>query len=247
MTDLATAPVQLHDVGKTFVDVRTGEHQTIFAGFSLAIDHGELVAVVGSSGTGKTTLLHVVAGLVAPDTGTVALAGPDGQEPRLGVVFQQPRLLDWLPVRENVTLAMEAAGLDAAGADDVLEAVGLTDYASSFPSVLSGGQRQRVAVARAFAVQPDLLLLDEPFSALDELTARRLRLLLQDLWMQRPRSGFLVTHNPLEAALLADRVIVLAGRPARVVEQYRVDRPRPRSAEDPHLFALHTRIVAALA
>ncbi|TCK25725.1 ABC transporter ATP-binding protein [Pseudonocardia endophytica] len=234
--------VRLDGVGKTFVDARSGAPQTVLADFSLTVDEGELVAVVGASGTGKTTLLHVVAGLVTPDTGSVHIG-----EPRLGVVFQQPRLLDWLPVRQNVVLALEAAGLDPAGADAALAAVGLTDYAGSYPSVLSGGQRQRVAVARAFAVEPDLVLLDEPFSALDELTARKLRLLLQDLWMQRPRTGLLVTHNPLEAALLADRVIVLAGRPASVAAEYRVDRERPRSAEDTHLFDLHSRIVSALA
>jgi NitT/TauT family transport system ATP-binding protein len=165
------------------------------------------------------------------------------------VVFQQPRLLDWLSVQQNVTLALDAAGLDPADLDragTALESVGLTEYADSYPTVLSGGQRQRVAVARAFAVQPDLVLLDEPFSALDELTARKLRLLLQQLWMQRPRTGLLVTHNPLEAALLADRVIVLAGRPAHIAAEYRVGRERPRSPEDPHLFDLHSRIVSAL-
>ncbi|GAA1389233.1 ABC transporter ATP-binding protein [Pseudonocardia kongjuensis] len=242
MSAPAITRIRLDGIGKTFVDARSGAPQTVLEDFSLTVDDGELVAVVGASGTGKTTLLHIVAGLTVPERGTVEIG-----RPRLGVVFQQPRLLDWLPVRQNVVLALDAAGLDPAAADTVLDAVGLTEYAGAYPSVLSGGQRQRVAVARAFAVEPDLVLLDEPFSALDELTARKLRLLLQQLWMQRPRSGLLVTHNPLEAALLADRVIVLAGRPARIVAEHRVDRTRPRSAEDPHLFDLHTRIVAALA
>ena len=129
MTAATTAPVRIEGVGKTFVDARTGEPQTVFADFSLTIDDGELVAVVGASGTGKTTLLHVVAGLVPPDAGSVRLTGPGG-DPRLGVVFQQPRLLDWLPVRQNVALAVESAGLptdgvDTHGVDEVLDAVGL--------------------------------------------------------------------------------------------------------------------------
>ncbi|MEU6646704.1 ABC transporter ATP-binding protein [Saccharomonospora sp. NPDC046836] len=236
-----SAAVSLEGVAKRF-----DRGETIFRDFSITVRTGELVAVVGASGTGKTTLLHLVAGLEKPDAGTIRVApGQDGPA-RLGVVFQQPRLLDWVPVRRNVELAIEAAGLDPAGAVPILEAVGLAEYADKFPSVLSGGQRQRVAVARAFAVRPDLMLLDEPFSALDEITGRRLRLLLQELWLRRPLSGLLVTHNPQEAALLADRVVVLSGRPASISQEYLIDLPRPRSPEDPALFDLHRRIVADL-
>ncbi|GAA3359765.1 ABC transporter ATP-binding protein [Saccharopolyspora gregorii] len=233
--------ISLRAVSKRFRDARTGRVEAVFEEFSLDVAEGELVAVVGASGTGKTTLLHLVAGLERADAGEVLV--PPG---RLGVVFQQPRLLDWIPVRRNVELALDAAGLDRAAAADVLAAVGLAEHADSYPSVLSGGQRQRVAVARAFAVEPGVVLLDEPFSALDELTARRLRLLLQELWTARPRTGLLVTHNPLEAALLADRIVVLGGRPARVVRRYEVPAARPRSPEDPDLFALHGEIVTDL-
>ncbi|MBO4164742.1 ABC transporter ATP-binding protein [Micromonospora antibiotica] len=235
--------ISLDGVDKTFTNRRTGERQQIFRDFSLTLAPDELVAVVGGSGTGKTTLMHLIAGLERPDRGTVSTGGT---RPRLGMVFQQPRLLDWTSVETNVRLAATAAGIDTTEVAPILDAVGLTEYARSYPSVLSGGQRQRVAVARAFVVRPEVLLLDEPFSALDELTARRLRLLLQQLWLRTPRTGLLVTHNALEAAFLADRVVVLGGRPAEVVGEYRIDRPRPRSPEDPELFDVHRRIVAAL-
>jgi ABC-type nitrate/sulfonate/bicarbonate transport system ATPase subunit len=239
-----SAAVVIDGVSKRFE--AAGVPETIFRDFSLTVAPGELVAVVGASGTGKTTLLHLVAGLEQPDSGTVRVAPGEHGSARLGMVFQQPRLLDWVPVRKNVELAVEAAGLDTGEVGPILRAVGLEQYAAKFPSMLSGGQRQRVAVARAFGVQPNLMLLDEPFSALDEITGRRLRLLLQELWLQRPLSGLLVTHNPQEAALLADRVVVLSGRPAVVSQEYVVDLPRPRSPEDPAVFEIYRRIVADL-
>ncbi|WP_381792372.1 ABC transporter ATP-binding protein [Streptomyces niveus] len=239
-----SARLVLDGVTKAFTTGRTGERETVFDDFALRVEEGELVAVVGASGTGKTTLLHLVAGLEQPDAGRVETGG--SRQGRLGVVFQQPRLLDWISVRRNVELALHSAGLDPAGAGPALAAVGLADHADRYPSVLSGGQRQRAAVARAFAVEPELVLLDEPFSALDQLTARRLRLLLQDLWTAGPRTGLLVTHNPLEAAFLADRVIVLDGRPAVIREEFTVGLPRPRLPEDPAVFDLHSKILAAL-
>lgn len=231
--------VALNGVVKAF-DRPDGGRRVVLDGFSLDIAAGELVALVGPSGGGKTTILNLVAGLERPDAGTVTGGG------RIGMVFQQPRLLDWLPARENVALAAQAAGVPDARVDELLEAVGLPDHADAYPVTLSGGQRQRLAVARAFVIDPQLVLLDEPFSALDELTARRLRLLLQELWLDGTRTGLLVSHNPLEAAMLADRVVVLGAEPARIVAEHVVDLPRPRHPEDEALYHLHRDVVAEL-
>jgi ABC-type nitrate/sulfonate/bicarbonate transport system ATPase subunit len=239
-----SAAIGLDGVHKAYVDRHTGTTRRVLRDFSLRVEPGELVAVVGAAGTGKTTLLHLVAGLELPDRGTV-LAGTG--QPRFGVVFQQPRLLDWIPVERNVDLAAGVAGATPDDVRQMLDDVGLTAYKGAYPPALSGGQRQRVAVARAFVVRPEIVLLDEPFGALDEVTARRLRLLLQDLWLRESRTGLLVTDNAFEAAFLADRVIVLADRPARIVREYRIARPRPRTPDDPALFDVHREIVAALA
>jgi ABC-type nitrate/sulfonate/bicarbonate transport system ATPase subunit len=236
--------IQFHSVGKTYIRAGSGRAEVVLRNFDLEIAAGELVALVGPSGIGKTTLLHLAAGLEEPDRGAVVFA--ENALPRLGMVFQQPRLLDWMPVQANVDIVADAAGIDRKRGRDALLAVGLADYVDAYPLSLSGGQRQRVALARAFAVTPDFLLLDEPFSALDELTARTLRLLLQDLWIQEAPTGLLVTHNMLEAALLADRVIVLQDRPARIAKNFVIDVPRPRSPEDPRLFAFHRDIIASL-
>ncbi|OZF01350.1 ABC transporter ATP-binding protein [Rhodococcoides fascians] len=238
--------IELHSITKSFVGKKDGVVQTIFQDFSLKVAAGELVSLVGSSGTGKTTLLHLVAGLEKADAGTIRV-GDSNRPVRAGVVFQQPRLLDWLSVTKNVEIAATSAGQSRSDVPALLESVGLTDYADAYPSVLSGGQRQRVAVARAFSVNPDIVLFDEPFSALDELTGRKLRLLLQTLLTERSVTGLLVTHNALEAAFLSDRVVVLADRPARIVQDLHVSVPRPRSTEDPDLFDLHRDIIAHIA
>jgi ABC-type nitrate/sulfonate/bicarbonate transport system ATPase subunit len=238
--------IEFANVGKVYTRQLSGQRDTILQGFNFEIKPGELVALVGPSGIGKTTLLHIAAGLEQPDTGTVAIGRSD-KPARIGMVFQQPRLLDWRTVKSNIDLVAKAAGQDLKRGAALLAAVGLADYAEAFPLALSGGQRQRVALARAFAIDPEVLLLDEPFSALDELTARRLRLLLQDLWRSAPPTGLLVTHNMLEAAFLADRVIVLGQKPARIVHTIDIDVPRPRQPEDPALFEAHREIIAHLA
>lgn len=238
-----TATLRFRHVDKTFVRPN-GEREMVLSDFSLDVGRGELVAIVGSSGIGKSTLLHLAAGLEQPDAGSVEFA--TGHSPRLGMVFQQPRLFDWLTAADNIAVAIHAAGGDVAKAQEMLTAVGLGKYAHSYPLSLSGGQRQRVALARAFAIEPDVVLLDEPFSALDELTARKLRLQLQELWLDHAPSGILVTHNTLEAAFLADRVVVLGGKPARVEKIVNVAEARPRNAENSFYFDLHRDILATL-
>lgn len=239
-----SSSIRFRNVGKSYFRPEIGRAERILRDFDLEVANGELIALVGPSGIGKTTLLHLAAGLELPDTGEVAFG--QGELPRLSMVFQQPRLLDWLPVQDNVDLVADAARLDRKRGRAALRAVGLADYVKAYPLSLSGGQRQRVALARAFAVEPDFLLLDEPFSALDELTARTLRLLLQDLWIREAPTGLLVTHNMLEAAFLADRVVVLRDRPARVARSFAIDVPRPRAPEDPRLYSFHREIIASL-
>lgn len=219
--------------------------RAVLENFSFDVRPGELVALVGASGIGKTTLLHLAAGLEKQDSGRIEI-GEGSRAARLGMVFQQPRLFEWLSAARNIEIAAEAANVDGDVGRAMLAEVGLADYADAYPLSLSGGQRQRVALARAFAVDPDIVLLDEPFSALDELTARKLRLLLQRLWNQHRPSGLLVTHNTLEASLLADRIVVLAGQPARIETIVEVEQPRPQSAEDPAVFQRHRAIIQTL-
>jgi NitT/TauT family transport system ATP-binding protein len=204
-------------------------------GMALDVRRGEVVAVIGPNGCGKSTFLRVVAGLLVPERGRVTLDGRPivGPDPRIGLVFQEPRLLPWRSVAENVTYPLELAGWSperrAGRLRELLDLVGLTTAAAVRPVNLSGGMRQRAALARALALSPELLLLDEPFSALDALTRERFNLELLELWEKTDTTIVVVTHSIPEAILLADRVVVMTPRPGRVAAIVPIDAPRPRS------------------
>lgn len=204
---------------------------------SFEVGPREIVAVVGPNGCGKSTLLRLIGGLLTPDEGTVELAGEPvtGPDPRVGFVFQEPRLLPWASIRDNVGFPLRLAdrrGLEAdARVTDLLDLVDLAGFAQARPHELSGGMRQRAAIARALALEPSVLLLDEPFSSLDAITRERFGLELLRIWERTATTIVLVTHSIPEAVFLADRVLMLSPRPGHVVADIRVTLPRPRSPE----------------
>jgi NitT/TauT family transport system ATP-binding protein len=202
--------------------------------FDLDIAAGEFIAVVGPSGCGKTTLLRLVAGLTPASTGRISVFGKTVEGPLYdcGIVFQQPTLLEWRDVLDNVLFQIDMRGLNVAAhrqrAMDLLRQVGLADFADKRPYELSGGMKQRTAIARALVHDPPLLMMDEPFGALDALTREQMRLDLERLWMAKRKTVIFITHSIDEAVLLADRVIVMSPRPGRIEQVIDVDMPRPR-------------------
>ncbi|HQE92830.1 MAG TPA: ABC transporter ATP-binding protein [Anaerolineae bacterium] len=222
---------------------------------SFDVARGEFVCLIGPSGCGKSTLLRIAAGLLQPTRGEVLLEGKPHSTPhkRVGLVFQQPALLPWRTVADNIALPLEMEGLPArdirARTDALLAQVGLSGFEAEYPIHLSGGMAQRTAMARALAQNPEVLLLDEPFGALDALTRERMAVELLRLWERDKRTVLMVTHSVEEAALLSDRVIVLSARPGRVVDNVNVTLPRPRSAAllvTPELQQIAGRLRASL-
>jgi NitT/TauT family transport system ATP-binding protein len=203
----------------------------------LTIREGEFLAIVGPSGCGKSTLLRLVAGLHLPTTGEVRVDGRivDRPQTNLGVVFQSPVLLEWRTALDNVLVQVELRGLDPAAYRDralrLLEQVGLKDFAARYPHELSGGMRQRVAIARALIHDAPLLLMDEPFGALDALTREQMRLDLEALWLATRKTVLFITHSIDEAVLLADRVVVMSPRPGRIERVMDIGLPRPRGLD----------------
>ncbi len=241
------ARIEIRGLGRSFRR-RSGEALAVLRDLHIHADDGELICLLGPSGCGKSTTLHVLAGLVEPDSGSIDVdGGGRWRDLVYGYVFQRPRLLNWRTARENVSFALEGRGVPRwlwrERADRYLGLVGLDAFADEYPLQLSGGMQQRVALARALAIEPDVLLMDEPFSGLDELTARTMRAELLRIWEHERRTVFFVTHNALEAAYLADRVYVLSPRPATVIDEVSVALPRPRDVDDPAVHDLSRAIL----
>jgi len=235
----------LERVGKTYPN---GVHA--LGGVSLEVELGEIVAVIGGSGCGKSTLLRAISGLDPPSEGAVLLDGEKIAAPheKIGIIFQEPRLLPWLRVADNVGFGLggRPKADRALRVATALKRVGLSEKAAVWPRELSGGQAQRVAIARALVPRPQLLLLDEPFSALDAFTRADLQDHLLDLWTDAKPTLILVTHDVDEAIVLADRVMVMGQRPGRIFDEIEVDLPRPRDRQSAAFDFVKRRVLVAL-
>jgi len=226
------ATLRVEHLSKTFPAIeRRSRPTTAIEDLSFELEGHVFVSVVGPSGCGKSTLLNIVSGIEDPTDGSVSISGGERQA-RLGYVFQEPRLLPWRTVMQNMLYVIEGDPADARDrAMTYLRMVGLQDAGDKFPSQLSGGMQQRVGIARAFSVEPDLLLMDEPFSHLDAITARGLREQLQEIWAHTKKTVLFVTHDIIEAVQLSNRVLLLAPG-GRLYADIPIDLPHPRRASD---------------
>ncbi|WP_407444591.1 ABC transporter ATP-binding protein [Rhodococcus sp. (in: high G+C Gram-positive bacteria)] len=247
--------IDMKGVAKTYPLGRRRGELTAIDSFDLTVARGEFVALLGPSGCGKSTVLRLLAGLEEPTAGTVRIEGGGPADlvasRRLGVAFQEHALMPWSDVWHNIALPFRIAGrtVDSGRVEELIELVGLSGFEKARPRQLSGGMRQRVAIARALALEPDVLLLDEPFGALDAVTRRRMNFELARIWADAGSTTVLVTHDVDEAVLLADRIVVLTGRPGRVRHVENVALPRPRSAEitrDPRFHSIVDRLTGLL-
>ncbi len=253
MTD---AVVLLDDVNKTFGRGTVAQVQAL-RDINLSIGQNEFVSLIGPSGCGKSTLLRVIGDLLPASSGQVQVNGKEARQARLdrdyGMVFQAATLYDWRTVAKNVQLPLELMKYTKEKKEqrtqEMLELVELSDFASHYPWQLSGGMQQRVAIARALAFEPSILLMDEPFGALDEMTRERLNLELLDIWRKTKTTIVFVTHSITEAVFLSTRVIVMSARPGRITQDIPIDLPQPRGVdtrENVRFFELETQVREAL-
>ena len=249
---MSQTAVRIRDVSQLYASA-SGDIHWALSDVNLDIGAGEFVCAIGPSGCGKTTLLNMIAGFLKPTLGTVEVNGKSvsGPGPDRGVVFQEYALFPWLTARRNVEFGLRQQGLDKASArqraEQLLALTGLAHAADRFPFELSGGMRQRVAVARALATEPKVLLMDEPFAAIDALTRATLQKELLRIWQELKLSVFFITHNIEEAVYLAQRVVVMSPHPGRIERVVEVDLPYPRDRADPAFGAVYARISEAFA
>jgi NitT/TauT family transport system ATP-binding protein len=231
--------LEVKHVSKTYTD--ESRSLTVLKDISFAAEEGEFICVIGPSGSGKSTLLRMITGLDRPTGGEIYFKNRkvEGVADKVAMVFQSFALFPWLTVLDNVTIGLEAKGIKRkdriAIAEKYIDKVGLDGFEEAFPRELSGGMKQRVGLARALTMEPELLCMDEPFSALDAFTAQNLREEVLDLWLDENlpvKTVLMVTHGIEEAVFMADRIIVLSKRPAKVVADVKVDLPRPRNMKD---------------
>ena len=238
MSDNNNVEIMLKNIGMVY-KTTDGRDVTALTGVSLDINKGEFVSLVGPSGCGKTTLLRIIADLLTPTSGSISIAGETPREARLkrryGIVFQSAVLYEWRTVKKNIMMPLEIMHIPAKEREEramkMLEIVGLTEFANHYPNQLSGGMQQRVGIARALAVQPEILLMDEPFSALDEFTREKLHADLLKIWRKTNKTIIFVTHNIQESVFLSDKVCVLSPHPGRLSAVVDIDLPRPRTME----------------
>ena len=250
---VATTVVAVNNLTKKFNAPGGGGKFTVLDSISLNVDEGNFASIVGPSGCGKSTLLNIIAGIETHEShegGAVKVftkAATANATPRIGYVFQNARLLNWLTVEGNIQFALEAQEFPQERRHEqvtkYLEMVGLEGQEKNYPLNLSGGMQQRVAIARALAIEPDVLLMDEPFSHLDEITARKMRFDLMEILMRAKTTILFVTHDLGEAVFLSDQIYMMSTKPARIFKQVAVDIPRPRKPEDPILFDMEKDLV----
>ena len=246
---MSSNAVEIESLSKMFPTPSGLSRFAVLESLNLQIERGTFASIVGPSGCGKSTLLNIIAGIEAHDSGRVCIVAQNGTNSaaRIGYVFQSPRLLNWLTVEDNIRFALEAQNIGKLRWNErvkkYLDMVGLAGQERNYPLRLSGGMQQRVAIARALAIEPDILLMDEPFSHLDEITARKMRVDLMHILEHAHPTILFVTHSLREAVFLSEEVYMMSVKPARIFKHLRVDIPRPREPEDPRLFDLEKDFV----
>lgn len=247
---MGSTAITVNKLTKKFPGPGGEDEFTVLDSISLEVERGKFASIVGPSGCGKSTLLNIVVGIESLNSGSVEInpnQSSPSSIPRIGYVFQGARLLNWLAVKENIEFALEAHKIPRKRWDALvtkyLEMVGLEGQEQNYPLNLSGGMQQRVAIARALAIEPDILLMDEPFSHLDEITARKMRLDLVDILEKAGPTILFVTHDLREAIFLSNEIYMMTTRPARIFKHVHVDIPRPRKPEDPRIFELEKELV----